>query len=61
MPNHQILLNDTIFSSYKEKDSYENQRSPSLYLDDSIKNMKYNPTDNKLLISNSSRLDVNMN
>jgi hypothetical protein len=23
--------------------------------------MKYNPTDNKLLISNSSRLDVNMN
>jgi hypothetical protein len=43
MPNHQILLNDTIFSSYKEKDSYENQRSPSLYLDDSIKNMKYNP------------------
>jgi len=27
----------------------------------SKKNMKYNPTDNKLLISNSSRLDVNMN
>ena len=27
----------------------------------SKKNMKYNPADNKLLISNSSRLDVNMN
>ena len=43
MPNTQILLNDTLFGSYREKDSDDIPRSPNAYLDDSLKNIKYYP------------------